>query len=791
MRVNGPNGGSINLSFRQKVVLLAVLLVAVIQVGTLIPVLSAVKRNVDSQADRSVRLAGLVFDEFIRSRTDQLTTTVDVLVADFGFRNAVASGDKPTLRTVLDNHAARAGTDTAVVFDLDGNALVSTGVVGGLRLSLATTQIINEPGHDEAIQSVTFIDDRPYQTVTVPVKAPVPIAWVMLGFPIDATLAADISSLTGLEASFVRFGVDRVETLASTLPMDRRGLAASNVHLGQATGGSIWGPDFITSLRPFLTDAENLYVTLQLPVLEATATYLDIRSSLLILTSFALLLAVGGAVWISRMVSRPVQDLAAAARRMKEGVYTQAIDASSNDEFGDLAAGFNAMQDAIAERERQIFHIAHHDSLSGLPTRDIIVGQLRDKFGTVDRLAVVNIVLNRFNAMASSLGHRTADQVIKLVAGQLRNRIDGEQLLGHLSQQEFVLVLPGYGEEEAQQYVMGIKDMLRAGIKANSANISLQATAGLSLYPDHSTDAAELLRCAAIARSEAGLQIESVLTYRAGQEHRALQLIRIVGDFPRAIKERELEVEFQPKIDCETLDVVGAEALVRWRHPELGLLAPDTFIEAIEQAGGIAHLTRWILRESIAQCAMWRAKGVRVSISVNISVDDLVDEYLPYFLMDITSRNGIRSSDVTLEVTESAIMHNVQKSLAVVSCMRELGFRVAIDDFGTGQASLEQLKRLPVDELKIDKTFVMNMDNRRDEAIVRTAIELAHQFGLSAVAEGVEEATTLERLRELGCEYAQGFHIARPLPPDEFLRFALARSRERGSDIVSLVRAGT
>jgi len=780
------------LSFRQKVLLLAVTLVTVMQVGTLIPVLRAIERNVERQAERSVQLAGVVLNEFVRTRTSQLTTTVDVLVSDFAFRDAVATDDRATIHSALMNHAARAGTKTAVVFDLQGNAIASTGITADVHLGPGGPAFAARLEADAAVPTVSFIDGMPFQTVTVPVRAPVTIAWVMLGFPIDSKLAAEISSLTGLEASFVRFGVSKVEMLASSLGEDRLDAAVEGLHLGQASLAeeSIRGPDFITSLRPFSDESSGLFVALQLPLEEATASYRAIRNLLLGVTSLALLLAAGGASWISRMVSRPVQDLAAAARRMREGVYTQSLDASSNDEFGDLVAGFNSMQEAIAERERRIFHIAHHDSLSGLPTRDIVVSKLRDTIESSERLAVVNLMLNRFDGMASSLGHRTADNVIKLVAGQLRSRVAEDQILGHLNQHEFVIVLPGLDEEAARNFVTVIKDMLRAGVMANGANISLQATAGLAICPDHGTDATELLRCAAIARDQAGPQVESVLTYNAAQERRALQLLRIVGDFPRALKERQLEVEFQPKIDCESLQVVGAEALVRWRHPELGLLPPDTFIEAIERAGGIAHLTRWMLAEAVRHCAAWRAKGVNVGIAVNISVDDLVDEYLPYFLLDIAQRNGIRPTDVTLEVTESAIMHNVEMSLSIVSCMRELGFRVSIDDFGTGQAALAQLKRLPVDELKIDKSFVLNMGNRRDEAIVRAAVDLAHHFGLAVVAEGVENAQALGRLRELGCEYAQGYHIARPLPPDDFCEFVRAWSRSHGQDIVTLVGAG-
>jgi diguanylate cyclase (GGDEF)-like protein len=519
----------------------------------------------------------------------------------------------------------------------------------------------------------------------------------------------------------------------------------------------------------------------------ATASYRNVRNILLLITSASLLLAIGGAFWVARMVTRPVQDLAEAARRMREGVYTQALDVVSTDELGDLAEGFNSMQQAIADRERRIFHIAHHDSLSGLPTRDLVVSQLRDKMAEVAQLTVINLALSRFDGIVSSLGHRTADEVIKLVAGVLRGLTQEGQTLGHLHHQEFVIVLPSWRTEQVMQFVERVTDTLRAGVTVKGANISLQARAGVASYPDHSTDAADLLRCAAIARNDAQHRLEPALEYRLGQEDRAVQLTRIVGDFPRALKNDELELHFQPRIDCATREVIGAEALVRWRHPELGLLPPDTFIEAIEQAGSIAHLTRWVARRALRSCASWRANGVNIGISVNMSVDDLVDEYLPYFMLDITGRHGLKPHDVTLEVTESAIMHNIQTSLSVVSCLRELGFHVAIDDFGTGQSALAQLKRMPMDELKIDKSFIMNLDDAKDEAIVRATIDLAHKFGLKVVAEGVENAQALERLRALGCEYAQGYHIAKPLPQAEFLVWYARWSKQQGPDIVTLV----
>ncbi len=419
-----------------------------------------------------------------------------------------------------------------------------------------------------------------------------------------------------------------------------------------------------------------------------------------------------------------------------------------------------------------------------------MISQLRDAITAAPIVSVVSIALDRFDGIVSSLGHRAGDEVIKLTAGLLRTRLDAGQILGHLSGHEFLLALPGYDAQAATHWVEYLEDQLRAGVRLGIANMSLQATAGIACYPEHSRDAAELCRRASSARSDALMRHEQVAVYRLGQEDRSLQLIRIVGDFPQAIRNNELRLSFQPKLNCSTGDIYGAEALVRWQHPELGLLMPDAFVGAIEQAGGIAHLTRWALREAVARCSAWRDQGVTLAVAVNISVDDLVDEYLPYYLLDIVKQHRMQPDELTLEVTESAIMHNVHKSLAVVSCIHELGFRIAIDDFGTGQSALAQLKRLPVDEIKIDKAFVMSLDDRKDEAIVRTTIELAHQLGLSVVAEGVETDEVLERLIGLGCEYAQGYGIAKPLPAPEFLPWLAQWRAGEAAGVVPFVPRG-
>jgi len=291
-----------------------------------------------------------------------------------------------------------------------------------------------------------------------------------------------------------------------------------------------------------------------------------------------------------------------------------------------------------------------------------------------------------------------------------------------------------------------------------------------------------------MARSDASAGREPIAVYRLGQEEHYLQQLRIVGDFPQALRNNELRTCFQPKIDCRTREVVGAEALVRWEHPELGLLMPDAFIDAIEQAGSIGHLTRWVIKEALRHCRAWADEGAPIGIAINLSVDDLLDEYLPYYLLEIMNEQNLDASMITLEVTESAIMHNVSQALMVLECIKDVGFRVSMDDFGTGQSSLAQLKRLPLTELKIDKAFVMNIGDARDEAIIRTTIELAHYLGLNVVGEGVENEEALKRLRSLGCEHAQGYHISRPIDAENFCDWVRQWQRREKAGVVPLDR---
>ncbi len=376
------------------------------------------------------------------------------------------------------------------------------------------------------------------------------------------------------------------------------------------------------------------------------------------------------------------------------------------------------------------------------------MNQLRAAIERERCMSVVSLALDRFDGIVSSLGHHAGEQTVKLAAALLRERVSDGQILGHLSGQEFIIGLPGFDAQQASQWIDYQANLLRAGVTVDGANISLATTGGIACYPEHSRDPAELCWRASSARADALARHEKSAIYRLGQEDK----LATADSNPRRLPARggaqraAARVPAEDRLpDARGLRRRGARALAA----PGARLSDAGFVRRRGRAGWRDRASHALGAARVGRAAARRGapRAFTSTVAANISVDDLVDEYLPYYLLDLVKRHGVPPNQVTLEVTESAMMHNVHKSLAVVSCIHELGFRISIDDFGTGQSALTQLKRLPVDELKIDRSFVSAINDRKEEAIVRATIGLAHELGLSVVAEGVETAETLDAAR--------------------------------------------
>ncbi|MFT5500099.1 MAG: diguanylate cyclase (GGDEF)-like protein [Woeseiaceae bacterium] len=769
---------NLRTSFRSKLLLLTIVPLAVAQIVTLIAVMRTVQADVDGRARDSLMIGGEVVTQFLTDRAEQLRTSVEVIASDFGLKEAAATGDAATIRSVLLNHSQRVGADVAFLLDLDGNEVVSTANNAG-NINRNFVDLVNDTSLRQAAQSTLSIGSETYHVFTVSLHAPVQIGWVVLGFRIDSRLAERISSLTGVHVSIVANDAGQPRHIATASNVNNSLDVTPTEFSSNAPLNSVYmvtnsGVDQLTIAVPFSNDSKRVVVALQRSMRDAMLPYTDARRGLIAFAAALLVFVAIAAAYVSGSIAKPLRVLTDAARQMMSGKYDTIVGVSSNDEFGELATSFNAMQTAISDREERISHQALHDSLTDLPNRSNILRSLSDAIRksqeSRSKISVLSIRLLRMTAISSTLGHKASDEVISLAAKHLRVNLDPGEILGHVGTNEFVLLLPDCDADNALTYADRIESIFGAGVTLDRINITLQTEIGVSEYPRHGEDAAELLRNASIARSEAEASHERVRVYEEGRQDHYVRQLRIVNDLRSALKKDEVCLHFQPKVSLFDGKPCGAEALVRWQHPELGLLAPDDFIPAAEQAGTIVHLTRHVLSRAIRYCHEWDERGFSLQMSVNLSARDLQDEYLPYYVLQILKEHHVTANRLTLEITENTVMQDINHAIAVLECLRDIGVRISIDDFGTGHSSLAQLRNIPLHELKIDKSFIMDMlGDDMNEAIVRTVIELSHNMQLDVVAEGVEDEDTLRKLCGLGCEQAQGYFLSKPLPSEEFL----------------------
>ena len=406
------------------------------------------------------------------------------------------------------------------------------------------------------------------------------------------------------------------------------------------------------------------------------------------------------------------------------------------------------------------------DGLTGLANRKLLAERTGEAVleGTA---ALVLLDLDRFKEVNDTLGHHVGDQLLGVVARRLEASLRPGDTVARLGGDEFALLLPGAGAEAAHGAAARARAALAEPFVLGGLLVDVAASAGIAVSPEHGTDLEDLLQRADVAMylsKESG----DVELYDAARDQNSTTRLALLGELRRALENDELELHFQPKADLGTGQVVGVEALVRWRHPERGLVPPDEFVPLAERSGLIAQLTAWVLDAALCQVAQWRARGWDLGVAVNVTVKDLSGDQLVDRVIEGLARYGVPASSLQLEVTEGSLFADSARTRSTLRRLEALGVALSLDDFGTGWSSLVQLRQLPVSEIKVDRTFVGRMDvDPRDLAIVSSVIDLARGLGMRVVAEGVEDDATWRRLSDMGCDRAQGWWLSRALPADE------------------------
>ncbi len=427
----------------------------------------------------------------------------------------------------------------------------------------------------------------------------------------------------------------------------------------------------------------------------------------------------------------------------------------------------------ITERKRAeetIRLMTYHDQVTGLPNRALLQRRLEQALLDAKReghpLALLIMALERFREIINTLGHHNADQVIREIAHRLGDVVGEADRVARLRSDEFAFLLPGAHTHLARQVAGKAVKALEHPVIVEKLPIEVEANVGIAIFPDHGDSAELLLRRADLAMQSARKHASGCVVYSPDCDPHDPRRLALLGELRQALEADQLLLHYQPKVDLKTRWVVGAEALVRWRHPRRGMVPPDQFIPLAEQGGLIKPLTRWVLNQALTDCEAWGRNGGPLAVAVNLSARDLQDSQLVDQIIWLLESKGVASERLQVELTESAVMADPARAGEILRSIDASGVRVSIDDFGTGYSSLAYLRKLPVSELKIDKSFVMGMAARGEEdtAIVRSTNDLGHNLGLVVVAEGVEDERTLDLLSSFGCDAAQGYFIARPMP---------------------------
>ncbi|WP_122429700.1 bifunctional diguanylate cyclase/phosphodiesterase [Pseudomonas viridiflava] len=767
---------NLKVSFQARIagVLIALLLIVVCAVYFAVKV--ATGDAVRTQAQAQLEVGSRVFERLIDLRGKRLRDAVQLLSADFGFRDAVASSDSSTIRSVLLNHGKRINASDMFLLGMDGVVIASTvpDVPEGSKFV-----------YDQALrtakrsgQSVLIVPGggTPHLLVESTVLAPLPIGRVVMGFTIDSDIAEELRSLSGLEVSFLTIEDGKAGNLISTQP---EALHPGLIELMRSSSGGQMRVTEQSNLN-FLSQTLMLANTgnsgdgqvlalLQSPLDKALQAFAPLDEKIFWISMAALLASLLGTLALARSVSLPVRELAIAAKRIGDGDYETPVNMARTDELGMLANAINTMQHGIAVREGQLAHNALHDNLTGLPNRALVMERLGSAIAAERPVALLYLSIENLSAINESSGTEGVEQLLLQVGQRLQSTLRAGDTVARLSANEFLLLLDQTTSDGAVATGDALQRLFSEPQRIDNHDIALECCIGITVYPENGNSAQELVNRVAIARKDAAFLPGRLQIYQDGRDLAHQRQISLIRDLRKAPQNGELMLHYQPKLDIRQGTVRQAEALLRWSHPQFGNVSPAEFIVLAERTGSIHLLTNWVIEEAMRQLAEWRKRGMVLQVSVNISADDLLGDDLAGFVVGLLKQYGVPAEQLVFEITESAIMSQPEKALVVLHKLRDCGISLSIDDFGTGYSSLAHLKRLPVQELKIDQSFVRDLDETSEDAvIVRSTIEMSHNLGLKVVAEGVEYQHSLDLLRRWHCDTAQGYLISRPLTAAAF-----------------------
>ncbi len=717
----------------------------------------AITATASQEVDRELVSGGAVFDRVWTLRESQLEDGANVLAHDFGFRSALATSDAATVVSALDNLRGRLKLDKAFVVGIDGN------IIGLDELDQKSTTRLWSALDDGQTTGILQIKDMPYQAVSAPILEPDLRGWIVFATQIDHSELRQLEQLSAIPlTAAVLTHRDAGWTGPGLSAHDVRALSDFTIRsmkkhwttphdVGADAGEAI---ALVKPLKALDGDATSVLV-LRYPLALALAPYRPMLWAVIILALAGFASLIVGSWFLARTITRPVSALDNATRRLERGDAAE-VPVTTSDELGRLASSFNSMAAGIHDREQRITHMALTDQESGLPNRRAFDDALIEGG---DRVVAV-FGFERYEQIRAALGYTTAADMIREVGARLVGDRQGVTV-ARLSSERLGLLLKATDITAAKAEAAALLKVIEQPLRMQGATVDAAFSIGLA-----GLDAGEAIPAterASIALDQArATHNRKIAAFDAEAYGDPASKLSLMSEMLDGFEDGSITQHYQPKLDVRRGVVSSAEALIRWNHPTRGMVSPDLFVTLAEETGHIRALTAWTLDRVIEDQATLRQRGIDLELAMNLS-GRMVAE--PGFAEHAIAKVKQAGARLCFEITETAVIGNPELAFRVIGRFRDAGIRISIDDYGAGMSSLTYLRQIPADELKIDKSFVMQMaEHGRDALLVKSTVDLAHSLGLKLVAEGVETAETLALLIAMGCDVAQGYHVARPMP---------------------------
>ncbi|GKW52531.1 phosphodiesterase [Pseudoalteromonas sp. NCCP-2140] len=760
-------------SLRGRIIALCVSLVLLTSLVSLASSWWSTNRFNDQKLREDINVAENVFKQYLSAKESLLLTAAKVLTADFGFKQAVATQDADTISSVLNNHSRRINADLMLLVDLSGQ-LVSANTEFN-HMPDEFSALMNELLIDAEQSNFIVLDQTLYQVILLPVRAPRTVAYSLVGFEINDLVAAELKNLTTMDVSFIGEDDGVVETSLTKQPQSTSVLA----HFNNETTQRIFGEKPVYRNR--LVELPSLPGHLVSVLLSAdlTQSYREFEQlffTIIVLATITVVIGVLTSGILAKNLTTPLSKLTLLAQQFARGNYkAEFVGKKQSSEITTLIDAFNNMGNDIKEREQQISFQASHDSLTGFYTRSAMLENMENLFAEGAEYTLIAIDIRGLRHINDKLGPRIGDDCLKAVAERIGEYSAYYQgVNARIGGDEFLTLLPADETKQFKDAVMKLVAQLQAGYLIQGLNITLRFSVGVVHCLSQNVSPEDLMRRSLIAVDTASCEHKTIHYYQEGEDEEHLERLAIIDELKQALvdDDGQLFMTYQPKLNIKTNSIDKVESLIRWQRKDGQWVSPELFIDLAEQSGVIVELTSWVVKTVVSQVAAWQQQGITMQAAINVSAQDIAYPSFYSHLAKQLEKHAVNGRLITIELTERDMIENEEQGIKALENLKTLGVKISLDDYGVGQTSLGRLKSLPIDELKLDKCFILQLDqSRQDQYIVQSTVTLGHQLGFSVVAEGVENKNSLDILVQNKCDYAQGYYLSRPLKSEQFLQW--------------------